>query len=96
MKDLREPLFQFQIGSFVRLAISGLQKQSKELWGEDGHCEVRGQIVSRFLDECPGGSQRHYHIRWAHYDGSFQKVLTRHNEIELVASQAFPAAEKKN
>ena len=90
MKD-----FQFQIGLFVRLAISGLQKHSKNRWDEDNHCEMRGQIISRYLDECSGGIQRHYDIRWTRYDGTFQKDLTRHNEIELVASQAFSAAEDK-
>ncbi len=87
MKD-----FKFAIGSFVRLAISESQKQSKERWGENGHFEMRGQIVNRFLDECPGGIQRHYDIRWTNYNGSFLKNLSRHLEIELVASEPFPAA----
>jgi len=89
MKD-----FKFEIGSFVRLAISESQKHSEIRWGKDRHSEMRGQILGRFLDECPGGIQRHYDIRWTNFDGPCLKNLSRHLEIELVASQAFPAAEK--
>ncbi len=87
--------FTFEIGSFVRLAISESQKHSESRWGEDSHCEMRGHIVNRFLDECPGGIQRHYDIRWTNFNGACLNNLSRHNEIELVASEAFPAAEDK-
>ena len=90
--------FKFEIGSFVRLAISEKQKNTPIRWSIDNsdmHVEIRGQILGRYLEECPGGTQRHYTIRWTNFKGVFGQETARFNEIELVASEAFPAAETK-
>ena len=82
--------FKFGIGDVVRLAISANQSESKAKWsGEDVHNELRGQVVSRLLEECPGGIQRHYQIRWVRHEGGITRDIMRHNEVELVASEQF-------
>lgn len=90
--------FEFKIGSFVRLAISEKQEDTPVRWPLDGseiHDEERGQIVGRTLEECPGGIQKHYSIRWTSRKGRTIDKIYRHNEIELVASEAFPVVDTK-
>lgn len=90
--------FKFEIGSFVRLAISEKQINTPIRWATTSsglHDEERGHVLARHLEECPGGIQRHYLIRWTRMRGSTIDKMFRHNEIELVASEAFPAAEEK-
>jgi len=83
--------FKFEIGDVVKLAVSA--NQSASWMGKTIHRELRGLIVERRLEECPGGIQRHYTIRFVRSDGEFSDN-TRHNEIELVASEPFPETDK--
>jgi len=88
--------FRFPIGSFVRLAISAKQKNEPIRWASANSClhdEERGQILGRELEECSAGIQRYYLIRWTTMRGSTLAKAVRHVEIELVASEEFPAAE---
>ena len=45
-----------------------------------------GHVVSRILEDCPGGVQRHYHVRLFHdgYPPSVARDLTKFSEVELV------------
>lgn len=87
--------FKFEIGSVVRLALSRNQVQdfrrSFSQWGSERYHEMRGMVIGRATEECSGGVQRLYRVRWIGRNGSFISDLHLHNEIELVASEPFPS-----
>jgi len=88
------PTFAFNVGDIVRLKIS--QNQTQAGWSmAPRHNEMRGMVVCRLYDECVGGIQRHYDVRWIRATGepAGNGVPLRHQEIELIPSEPFPAAD---
>lgn len=83
--------FKFEIGSFVKLIGQAELRPTKEAWTVQPVKDKRGHVISRLLEECSGGVQRMYMVRWQAGDGYCCLDLSRVHEIELVASEPFPA-----
>ncbi len=67
--------FKFNLGDFVRLKLPKVEKEF--------YPPMVFMIIERIYHECPGGSQRHYHIRLRGREGVLAEKLTAINEIEL-------------
>jgi hypothetical protein len=80
--------FKFEIGSFVRhIGARPSAPAKRGFYYKES--EERMQIVERLLQQCPGGTQRHYKCRLFNASGGFADRENMLNEIELVASAAF-------
>lgn len=73
--------FKFGVGGVVKHVISANQS--------DYVSDKRGFVIERIWQECPGGVQRHYVIRWCSPSGILHTELMKCNEVELVASETF-------
>jgi len=65
-------IFKHKIGSTVKSVVS---------MGKAPTCM---QVVSRVLEECPGGAQYHYHCRQYTTDG-YSTQLLKFNDVEIEA-----------
>lgn len=80
--------FAFQIGDVVmhKLAV--------------GHHRLRGIVIGRYYDECIGGIQRHYGVRWvvnsdtqysASVSGATEENARKYHDFEIVPFEMHPA-----
>lgn len=82
--------FKFKVGDFVKLKTQENVVDDGRRWIGNPPGELRGHIVTRVYEECPGGVQLHYHVRWTGSDGGIYRETHVHHEMELVASEPFP------
>jgi hypothetical protein len=84
--------FTFRIGDWVKLV--GTQARplpTAKSWADDFlRRETRYLVVSRMLEQCYGGTQRHYFCRGVS-GTEISRELLRFSEMELLASEPFDA-----
>jgi len=91
--------FKFKIGDVVQHVVQA--PLAAPDWNDDRSAWAGGVRISRMLvtslalEICSGGVQRHCYCRSADRHGGASTGVTRFNEIELEASEAFKAVEKK-
>lgn len=80
-----DPFFKFQIGDFVINRGCKLYKDSYEHPYKHQEPSV-GIVNSRQLEECPGGIQVHYHVRFGSTEGFTEKSfdLLEHEIVRFV------------
>lgn len=91
--------FAFEIGDFVKLKAyqnTSAIKPSDKFWSASrSFVEFRGQVLERLVQQCIGGIQIWYQIRWCTSNGAHSDAIEKHNEIELVKSEPFPCHESE-
>jgi hypothetical protein len=79
--------FKFQIGQVVRHV--GCEPATDKLWTLTK--QVRMLVVARLYEENTAGSERIYFCRGVWNTGAVSEDLLKLLEVELVASEPFPA-----
>lgn len=79
--------FKFAISDLVvhRGQKRAAQLAGKEMFSLTKNGIIVGVVVGRVSDECHGGIQRHYHVRFGSQDGGLT-AAQNFNEVELEAA----------
>lgn len=101
LQDLLDSLLKFKIGDIVQPAALGdyvaepcgigrEQKGDAEpTYNLSFHDTIRYQVVERWIQQCYGGIQKHYHLRLVNRDGIVDRQLISLTEDELTLSRPF-------
>lgn len=78
--------FKFNVGDVVTTRL-GREENADRMFAR---LKPRGIISVRHYEECPGGFQLHYHVRWFTQDGNVMERSFIHHEHELLPAENFP------
>ena len=88
--------FKFELGDTVKHKTQEIDYKDGLRWGSTG-IECRYFIIERLLQQCPGGTQRHYLCRAVTKTNVSvsENDSKRLNEIEIVLSEPFKKKDDK-
>lgn len=103
INDFLDGVFKFKVGDFVQHAALGefvedptgigCSTRDSKSWtySLSYNDRIRLQVVERWLQQCHGGVQKHYHLRVVGREGVVDKTTIQVTEQELVLSSPFRA-----